>query len=618
MESKNEIRKRMISAAARSWGVSVRDMEKADPLVSLMIDACASEIEKVSSSIEDARNTMGNKLMELLTPEALLSPYPAMAVAYAYPFDSKFKITPESHFYYTKDNPFDEEELPIEVFFTPVANQMLVSGEVKYLAVNNNLYYFDAPLEKTKLCRGISDKTLPPGQMWLGLKINKRIDNLDEVSFFFDLEDVDEFDEKAFYQVLATSEWEFNDQKITVKTGFGIQQDEENSKKIHLPMTEFNKALAVSKHVRNFYEKNYITLSDQKSITGNALDFTIPYPPVFKELFQEKDLEEKIDGRFLWLKVNFTQHIQARILDHIKCSLNCFPVINRREEHILISGRERVKELQAWEHEQYFDLKSVTNEDKLEIIFEKQPNMDMEGKALFTLRKDNIGRFNKRNALETIRHLNDVFYEEYAAFSKIEGIEHEHLEELNKAIRPFELIFEDLNQSAASSMPYVLLKTDEKNEDTDIDVHYWLTNGTLANGIRENEPLRYDSAELVRDKIHFVAGTLGGADQKRDSDLINEFRYALLTNDRIATLEDIRSLCLKRFGKYVDTVEVKNGVDVGDGPGSGLRHVVDVVVRLKKNRDLSSRDVSFLKKDLEVQLEEKSLNAMPFKVTVVE
>jgi len=102
MESKNEIRKRMISAAARSWGISVRDMEKADPLVSLLIDACASEIEKASSSIEDARNTMGNKLMELLTPEDLLSPYPSRGIVYTYPFSTKFKITPEHHFFIQK------------------------------------------------------------------------------------------------------------------------------------------------------------------------------------------------------------------------------------------------------------------------------------------------------------------------------------------------------------------------------------------------------------------------------------------------------------------------------------------------------------------------------------
>jgi len=494
---------------------------------------------------------------------------------------------------------------------------MLVSADVKYLAVNNSLFQFEVPLEKVRLLKGKNNKTLPSGQMWLGLKVNKAIENLDEVSFFFDLENADEHEEEAFYQVLSTSEWEFNNQKINIKAGFETR-DEEDERKINLPMTDFNKAKTVSRHIRNYYNKKFITLLDDKSVTNNCTDFLTSYPPVFSEVFREEELEENIDGRFLWLKVNFAQHIPSEIFDHLRCSVNCVPVINRREERILISGRERVKELNAAEHEQFFDLKSVTSEDRLKVLFEKQPNMDMEGKALFTLRRDNIGRFNKRNALETIRHLNDVFYEEYAAFSKIEGIEHEHLEELNRAIRPFELIFEDLNQSAVSSIPYVLLKTDEENEDKDIEVRYWLTNGTLANGIREEEALRFDSAELVRDKIRLVTTTMGGADQKRNRDLVNEFRYALLTNDRIATLEDVRSFCLKQFGKFVDSVEVKNGVVAGAGPGSGLVRVVDVTVSLKKSRDLSAREVEFLKKDLEVQLEEKSLNAIPFKVKVIE
>jgi len=373
----------------------------------------------------------------------------------------------------------------------------------------------------------------------------------------------------------------------------------------------------VSAHVRNYYRRYFITLLDSRGITSNCSDYTVSYPPGFKEVFREEELQEVIDGRFLWLKVNFTQHLRAEILEHVKCSVNCLPVINRREEHILISGRERVKELHAGEHEQFFDLKSVTSEDKLRIVFERQENMDMEGKALFTLRRDNIGRFNKRNALETIRHLNDVFYEEYAAFSKIEGLEHENLEELNKAIRPFELIFEDLNQSASNAVPYVLLKTDEEYEDKDIDVRYWLTNGTLANDIEEGETLRFDSAELVRDKIRLITTTAGGTDQKRDSDLINEFRYALLTNDRIATLEDVRSLCLKQFGKYAASVEVRKGVESAATPDSGLRSVIDVTIKLNNKQGLPERELDFLKKNLETLLEEKSLNVFPYKITIV-
>ncbi len=51
METKNSIKQRMISVAAKAWGVTNKEIEKTDPIVPLLIDACASEIAKVSSSI---------------------------------------------------------------------------------------------------------------------------------------------------------------------------------------------------------------------------------------------------------------------------------------------------------------------------------------------------------------------------------------------------------------------------------------------------------------------------------------------------------------------------------------------------------------------------------------
>ncbi len=126
MESKSEIKKRMMSVAAKSWGISIKEMQQVDPLIPLLIDACSSEIEKVYSSIEDTRDTMGNKLMELVTPQSLLSPYPSRAILHAQPFEAKFTITPNHPFYLTRNNPFDEEEMPLEIFFTPLANQMLM------------------------------------------------------------------------------------------------------------------------------------------------------------------------------------------------------------------------------------------------------------------------------------------------------------------------------------------------------------------------------------------------------------------------------------------------------------------------------------------------------------
>ena len=63
METKNSIKQRMISVAAKAWGVTSKDIEKGDPIIPLLIDACASEIVKVSSSINESKDKMGGMIM---------------------------------------------------------------------------------------------------------------------------------------------------------------------------------------------------------------------------------------------------------------------------------------------------------------------------------------------------------------------------------------------------------------------------------------------------------------------------------------------------------------------------------------------------------------------------
>lgn len=615
MVSKVEIKKRMIATAAKSWGITVRDMQQVDPIVLLLLDACATEFEKLSLSINEAREIMGNKLMELVTPGALLNPYPARALIYAHPFTSRFRIRPEHQFYYSIANPFDEDDADIDIFFTPVANQILVDGEIKHMAANSSLHHFSEPLYGSVICKGDDGKNLPSNSLWLGLSLNKPLDSLDGVSICFEMEGVDEMEAKVFYEALASTMWEIDGAPVKTRVGFEDLKSSSRRKPVHVPLTEFNRSKTVSNHIVDFYNKKFISFIDNESNPTDYNKLRKPFPSLFADVFSEEDLDN-IDGRFLWVRINFTRHIPKYLLNKVRCSTNCVAVINTREERTSISGRERIKELEAEEHELYFDLKNVSCDDEMDIIFEKQKNTDMEGKGLLTIRKDNIGRFNTRNALEAIQYLTDVFHEEYAAFSKIKGIDHEQIDDLTKAVRPFENIFEDLYQSSSSSMPFLMLTTGEENEDVNVDVRYWLTNGTLANGIKKGMPIRFDSAELVRDKISLLTTVMGGTDKKQANELINEFRYSLLTGDRIVTIEDIKAACYKQFGKHTQNVEVQKNVDADAGPTKGLRRIIDIRIQLKKTNKLSKVEVGYLKEDLEVLLKSRSMNVLPYKITV--
>ena len=612
METRHEIKKRMISSAAKFWGMTSKEIETVDPLIPMLIDACAGEIEKISKSTHEVRQNMGFKLMEVITPELLLSPLPARSVMHAHPFELRGIVNENHEFYFKKQNPFDIENPDVEIYFTPVKEHLIFDAEVKFFATGNTLYRLDQSFEKSVVCKGLPHEG-PLDSLWIGLSINKSIESLNGLCFYFEIENVDDIREKIFYQALNLGQWEINNTAVKVKPGYYNSKGKNDNKQIKVPYTETNKSFAITNHVLDFYKKHFVSITDdQKVLLLNEETFR-QYPKTFIGVFDTEDLAA-IDSTLLWIKVNFSQHIPKGILENIKCNINCFPVINRRKEKIVITGYDRIKELKIESHELFFDIKETSCEKKLEILLGEKVPKNMEGKALLTLRKDNIGRMDTTNAVDKIQQMIEAYQQEYAAFMKIKDIDQDDVDRLSEAVRPFENAIDKIRDYTAGSKPFVMLRTDPEFDDAKIEIIYYLTNGTLANKIRKGEPVQFDSAELIKDKLLLLTPTMGGTNLKKGEDLVREFKYALLTRDRLVTIEDIKALCYSHFGSHAETIEVKKGVDIGTEPGSGLRRIIDISIQLKKDTGLLPQEIKFLKDDLLDLLKVKSLNVIPYRI----
>ena len=99
-ESKDKIKSRMIRNAARIWGFQEPQAESSfDPIVSLLLGACAFELEKISREINNTESRIIERLVNILTPQPITSPHPAYAIAFAKPTIKGAKILPEYQFY---------------------------------------------------------------------------------------------------------------------------------------------------------------------------------------------------------------------------------------------------------------------------------------------------------------------------------------------------------------------------------------------------------------------------------------------------------------------------------------------------------------------------------------
>ena len=72
IQTKNEIKNRMVKKAAEIWGVSPNDIDSTfDPVISLLLGACASELSKISSEVNSSQSRITEKLIQLMTPETV-------------------------------------------------------------------------------------------------------------------------------------------------------------------------------------------------------------------------------------------------------------------------------------------------------------------------------------------------------------------------------------------------------------------------------------------------------------------------------------------------------------------------------------------------------------------
>ena len=615
METKNSIKKRMIAQAASTWGMNSKEIERSDPVVPLLLDACASEIENISKSIAESRQKIGNRIMELLTPDELTSPYPARAITTANPVEAYCDIDENHEFSFSRKLSGGLPGQEVDLYFTPTCPVRLFKGEVRYLACHDVICKKNETHEIVEFCRAGTKALLDENQLWIGVNLSRQVQSLDTMSFYFDLQTSSGLEENLFYNALPDSQWDIGGKRLWFTGGLGDGDPQDLKFSLIASGRELSKPRAICYHVNNFYKKRFIVLAKDPPEPANIRELTGKYPLEFSQIFKEDKLKE-MEGNLLWIHISFAQHIPFDILRKVNCSINCFPVINRRSEKVIITSKEKIVGLKAEKHEMYLGLKKIKTGDDITIVMDEARKNLSEKTIELELRKDNLGRFNSSNALEIIRQMVAVYREEFISFATFRNINQDSVENLRNAILPFETLLDELQDVPMDSMPYLTLRTLNDSDDYHAEVEYWLTNGALANRIAAEENLRYDSANLVRDKIFLMTSTMGGMDKKRNEQIAHDFQYAFLTRDRIVTKADIKSLCFKIFHDVLQKVTIREGVAPSTLPNTGLRRTIDIHLSLTGDARADDESVRFLKEELLTHLAEKSANLLPYRIFI--
>jgi hypothetical protein len=616
--NRQHIKDRLMQSAARFWGLSDTDTEaNFDPLVALLMGACAAELEKINGEIENSRSRVLERLVQLLSPEALTGVLPAHAIAYALPADPVSQTGPEDQFYISKRfAPLQDEERAVwkDIYFSPVGNFTLHKAIIKYKAAGNKIILTDKSSTNQEPLNTKEGKGFSANHLWLGIE-SKSL-KLDGLRFYFD--PVHQSHKKQFFNQLPKADWFIGGDKINHEAGYPLKKTAANYFDIDAVLNRDISATEKSdNHIHQLYLHHFITLHDAGNTIAKSSDKP-GMPAILRDAFDEKELA-KIQAETLhWICIQFPEDIGSDILEEVVVNANCFPVVNRRLLDINYRLKEFVNIIPLLSEESFLDIYHIADQQGASLHLRK--DNDTENDFSVMLRYGGVGRFDNREAAETVDKLVHLLREETAAFSILgnDFLQNE-MTTLQQTINKLEQQITN-KQLLKGNTPYLVINNKKKGAGQTVYVKFWSSNGADANLLKAETSLNvYNSSLFESGATKLVTTAQGGRNKLSDAEKVLAYKSALLSKQKLVTNEDIAAFCRLRLAFTGAEIQIQKGMDVMAGQWNGLTRTLDVHILLSQ-KDLGRLQekgtIEFWQNDLHTAIAQHSNFFMPVRVFI--
>lgn len=609
--SKDQIKDRLLKRAAKQWGYSDVELENVfDPIVNLLFDVCAKELEKISNEIFSSRRRITERLVDILTPTASAKATPARAIMRAYPVENEVTLNDYHQFYFQRKevNPYNPTENVIKnYFFGPTKPVKLNRNKLNYVILPNGVQEIVKEQFRETISSANYTKPAPHGTIWLGLK-HQGDGIIKDLMFYFYLKNI--HNRNTFFHFLPRAKWFLNGHQLTTAQGYN-NDDRHSNEYGELIQEDFYHIERTQEHTNDFYKQNFITVKDVIDISGSNNSL----PPELSTFLPAEDIKKMAEEKLIWIKIEFPNVIGKDILSEIFCANNCFPVINKKLNEVQGNIKNLLNIYPLSLNEEFFlELFSVVDDKNKE--FDVIKNDDEKGDNDYAyLRFGGVARFDERNATEEINYLIDLIRDEAAAFSRLgHDFTDNNLKEINQIISRFRNKMSQVGMQNINN-PYLILNTTSNTNKGTLFAKYWTTNGEAANKINTFSRLvSHKGSDFEKDNIMLLSTTQGGKDELSNSEKIYAYRENLVSNQRVVTRQDIIILCKNHFGDAITKVEVKNGIQTSLDSNVGYTPTIDIYLHRKDKDFYNEEEWYFLSEDLKLMIENRAINIVPFRI----
>ncbi len=602
--SKEVIKNRMLKHALSYWGI--KNTEDLDPAVKLILEALSLELYNLGNEIKDTQVRILEKIANLLAPDFLTSPNPAHAILHAVPVEPTELLANTTSFFAQRKISLNQNEVldtALDIFFTPVDSVQIFDAEIAYIATGGNLFAYDASFDKQLTARS-KGKFTEHNTLWIGLKVNPKIEDIQNLFFYFDWKNIESKLAYRIYQLLPLTKWFLDDKEIEIQPGLQYSVQNNSDDIYENIFLEYDLLSLMEKDIKYYYDQKFISISDNRLNT--IKEFKTTYPSSFKNVFTENDLQ-KLNEKLLWLKIVFPATMQQEFLDEIHIYTNAFPVMNRQINDLKyrLKGGSNIIPLKTGTLEQFLSVRSLSD-DTHEYKSVPYRKMEAEESGTYTLRNGGVERFDTRNARELISYLLELLRSESAAFSSY-GYDFiaTTLKEMNQKISLMEQKTKGYINNAAEVPNYIIVKPYEGNDI--MYAEYWTTLAEVANNLRAGTKLQLLKGVKVKpDTLSLITTTAGGKNRLHPEERLHAFRYGIMTRNRIITKEDIRNFCFHELGDKINRVEVERGFEISVRSKESFKRTIDVILTPSNGEILESASWEILCEQVRIKLQARS------------
>jgi hypothetical protein len=606
--NKEQIKDRMLKTAARLWNVSESEIEtNFDPLIILLLDACAAELEKTNQNINATQHRLLDRISEVLLPDAIMNVQPASCVLHAASAERYAEVDENIRFSILQQiQQAGAKSYAAEIFFTPVGKFRLLNASLDYILCGKKLVGLSPHGEREILYdEGSAGTNNLVNEFFLAIQPDKALASLKGLQFFFDLRGHSEAN--LFYDSLRGAKGFMNGQPLALGDSYFLNEQFELSLKDTLEDEGNNYSRKISRQIAWIYKRHFLHVAEEVSAKPAET-----LPTEWTQLLPEKLIQKLPVDKLLFIKIILSRPLHQHTLDRLVCSINAFPCMNRNLNTVSSKTDSRVNIIPLAVNGDFLDLSSVYGpggQYKFRISADKQGAG--EGEAI--VRSSSIGKTNSRELRGLIANLIDNIRDESAYFSLMSNdFVLSRLKEINRIL----IRLEDrisIAKDNKETLHYLLLKP--RNPDENVTIEYWTVNKTEESlSIKPGMKLSaYNHALVKPGSVFTLTNSIGAKSGLTEKEKQNLLKRKIASGERIVSSEDIKLLCLQLFSENLKKTEIKKSTHPGKGKTNGFIITIDVLLTLNNP---VSEETEFIRRQLEYMLQENASPVYPFRVMI--